>query len=568
MAESLTITELQYTHEYYDAYKQFWDFMLASYEGIRALIAGEHVLFRHERESPGNYNRRVAEAYGFGYSQSIVDIFNFYLFKNPAKRDMGPLADDKQWEMFKQDCNMYGAAWEQWLLETQRYAAILGHVGILVDKTSTTFDSVAAELKAQVYPYVARYFPQNILDWEYERDENNRPYLAMVKLLDDDQVYRVWTTTEWATYQIDEDAEKTAPTVKDVDTGISRGGVQSAGAIGSQVEGGDERARIEPLDQGPNPFINEATGRGEIPFIWMYNIKSRLRGVGVSDIKDVAYIDGSIIRNCSEGEECIKYGAFPMLRKPMREKGAGPSSKMEVDEVGQQAVLEFDPELGEAGKPDWLEAAVSEPVDAILKWLSNKVAEIYRSSNAGGMAGTEIQTQAKSGAAMKAEFQLLNSKLVSKGANGEKSEKATLRYWLMWQKREEELTKISLEWPRTYDIENLAQDLENALTAKNIVMSKTFRAAVQKQVARQYMPTADPKLMADIDDEIDKAAEEAEAAADEAKKVSEENIFGGADTGAAKPGGGAGTGTGKEAPTNEKVVPLPGRGASSAGGDK
>jgi hypothetical protein len=163
---------------------------------------------------------------------------------------------------------------------------------------------------------------------------------------------------------------------------------------------------------------------------------------------------------------------------------------------------------------------------------------------------------------MQAEFQLLNSKLVSKGANGEKAEKSCMRYWSLWQKREADLKEISLEWPRTYDIENLAQDLENALTAKTIVMSKTFKAAVQKQVVRQYMPMAEPKLLADIDNEIDKAMEEAEEAA---ARISDENIYGGADTGSAKPGGGPGVSMGTQSTEEGKVVPLPG--TATGGGE-
>jgi hypothetical protein len=130
----------------------------------------------------------------------------------------------------------------------------------------------------------------------------------------------------------------------------------------------------------------------------------------------------------------------------------------------------------------------------------------------------------------------------------------------MWQKKEDTLEKISLEWPRTYDIENLAQDLENALTAKTIVMSATFKAAVQKHVVRQYMPMADNKMLKEIDDEIDKATEEAEKAAAEIAKASP---FGGADTGGSKPGEG-GTAGGKE-PGAGKLVPIPG--GKAAGGE-
>lgn len=540
MADQMTMAELQATHEYYDAHKNFWDFMLASYEGIRALIAGGHVLFKHERETQANFDRRVAEAYGFGYSQSIVDIFNFYLFKTPPKRNMGPLAKDKQWLMFNDDCDLYGADFDQWMLESQRYAAILGHVGILVDKGSSDYTTKKQELDNKVYPYVARYFPQNILDWEYERDDNNRPYLSMIKLLDDDGRYRVWTTEEWAVYKPNEEEQATAPTVRDASTGQNRGGGGTTG----------EETKIEPEDFGPNPFMDTDKGRGEIPFIWMYNLKSKLRNIGVSDIKDVAYIDGSIIRNLSEGEEVITYGAFPMLRTPMKEKGLTPSDKSEAKDIGITALMEFDPDNPDS-KPDWLEAAVAEPVDAILNWMLRKVEEIYRSSNAGGMAGTEIQTQAKSGTALKAEFQLLNSKLVSKGANTEQAEKGVVRFWGMWQKVEgARMEEVAVEYSRTYDIENLAQDLENALTAKTIVMSKTFKAQVQKNVARQMLPAAEPKLLDEIDKEIDDAMEEAESAPSGA-------AFGNIDEAGSKPGEGP-AGSADAAAGPGQLVPIPG----------
>lgn len=499
----MTIDELEAVHPLYVEYRVFWNFMLASYEGIRALIAGGFALKRNERESKDNYDRRVAEAYGFGYSGSVVDLFNFYLFKAPAKRDMGPLANDKQWGRFEDDCNLYGDNFPVWLLESQRWAGVLGHVGILVDKSSQQYQTADEELKADVYPYVARYFPQNILDWEYERDENNRPYLAYLKLQDTDGLYRIWTTEWWATYRVPEELATTTGTVKDAKTGETRGGGGGAGKERTQ--------EITAEASGENPFTDEATGRGEIPFVWLYNIKSKQRPIGISDIKDVAYIDSSIITNLSEGEEVITYGAFPMMRKPMREAGTGPANRGAEDEAGATAILEFDPEHPES-KPDWLEAAVAEPIDAILRWIELKVSEIYRATNVGGMAATEIQGEAKSGVALKSEFQLLNGKLVSKGNNAEEAERSVKKYWCMWQKKEEAIEKITVEWPETYDVADLAQDLENALTAKALVTSKTFLTAVQKQVARAMLPNADNKTLDTIDKEIEEAAEKKETA--------------------------------------------------------
>jgi hypothetical protein len=486
----MTVDQLKSVHPLHQKNKTFWDFLLACYEGIRALIEWG-IFTKHERESLANFNRRVDEAYGFSYSQSIVDIFNHYLFKTPPVRDLGPLKTDKQYEMFQKDCDLYGEPYESWLLETGRYASIMGHVGILVDKSGKTFGSKGEELTAGVYPYVARYHPQNILDWEYDKDENGRPYLSMVKLLDDDQTYIVWTTEKWERYALTDDDLKAATTVQDVTagaTGVKGGGVSD-----------DKQNEIAPTEWGANPFIKEG-GRGEIPFLWYYNIKSKTRGVGVSDIKDVAYIDASIIRNLSEGEEVINFAAFPMMRKPMREAGA--ASEKGTDEAGVVAILEFDPEKPES-KPDWLESKVKEPLDSMLMWIAKKAEEIYRTSNAGGMASTEIQTQAKSGVALKSEFQLLNSKLVSKGNNTEKAERGINRYWMMWQKTADKADQVTVERSKSYDVEDLASDLENALTAKTLVQSEIFVKTLQKRIARQMLPNMEDDEMDKIDKEIE-----------------------------------------------------------------
>jgi hypothetical protein len=489
----MSIDDLEEVHELYAANRVFWNFLSASYEGIRALIAGGFALGRHERESLDNHNRRIKEAYNFGYSSSVVDLFNFYLFRNPAKRDMAGLAKDKQWEKFEADCNLFGDNFLVWLLETQRWAGVLGHVGILIDKSSQNYQTAEEELNADVYPYVARYFPQAILDWKYGRDENNRPYLEYIKLRDDDGLYRIWTTEWWATYWVDDDLTGIRTTVRDVDTGQVRGGG------GVKQEGDHEE--VTALASGDNPFRGDANG-GEIPFVWLYNVKSKIRPIGDSDIKNVAYIDRSIITNLSEGEEVITYGAFPMMRKPMEEAGKGPQNRGGQDDAGPTAVLEFDPEYPES-KPDWLEAKVAEPIDAILRWIELKVSEIYRSTNVGGMAATEIQSEAKSGTALKAEFQLLNGKLVGKGNNVEEAEKAIKRFWCKWQGREDVVKDIVVEWPETYDVADLAQDLANALTAKTLVASKAFLKALQRQIVRSVLPNADNKLLDEIDKEIE-----------------------------------------------------------------
>lgn len=478
MKEKLKAGDLKETHELYKFYFPEWVFLMASYEGAKELVRKGY-LKKHERESQDNYDRRIEEAYGFSYSKSICDLFNFYLFKKPVRRDMSRLGEDPLWQWFYDDCNLFGDSWDDFLTEAGRWAGVCGFVGILVDKASRAFENRAEQLEAGVYPYVSKYFPQAILDWEYERDENNRPYLSYLKLLDEDRKYRLWWPDSWEIWEIPEDYE-------DED---------ESGAATTKV---DQR-EAKMIAEGANEI-------GIIPFVWLQNLRGKIRPIGLSDIHDVSRIDVSILRNLSHGEEIITYAAFPMMRKPKQEVPPGHLAVSQEDESGVTAILEFDPE-NPGSKPDWLEAAVQEPISAVLSWIERKVEEIYRSVNAGGMSSMEVSTQAKSGAALKAEFQLLNSTLVRKAMNLEKAEKRIIELWAMWENEVDLTYDVTIERERTYDVEDLATDLENILTSSIIVKSDLFNKHMQKQIVRKMMPASDIDQIKEIDDEIDQYVE-------------------------------------------------------------
>ena len=467
--EKMLVAELRSTHEDYDVNYNEWRFLLACYEGTKELVR-LGLVKRNERETSDNYERRIEELYNFNYTKSVIDLFNFYLFKKPVKRTLPGLENDKFWEMFTEDCNLYGDEFDDFLTEMGRYASIMGYMGILVDKPDVELETQQEELDERIYPYVAAYFPTAILDWEFKRDKNNRPYLYYLKLLDDDDWYRMWWQDRYEIWELPE---------IDVKTGIVNA---------------DAEAKL--IKKGVNRL-------GKIPFIWLYNLKGVKRPIGISDVHEVGRIDLSILRNLSGGEEIITYAAFPMMRKPMQEaRPDGLNPPAGEDEVGVTAVLEFDPEHPES-KPDWLSAIVSEPITAILEWVTRKVSEIYRSTNVGGMAAMEVSTVAKSGVALQAEFQLLNSNLVRKAINLEKAEKSIIHYWLLWQLTEDLFKKVNIERSRTYDVEQLATDLENALTSKTLIKSEKFIKAIQKSIARQMLPTFTDAEMKEVDDEID-----------------------------------------------------------------
>ncbi len=485
----MDLDELRSTHEYYDIFLEEWNFTQAAYDGTRALIR-INAIQRHERESWKNYQKRIAQAFGFAYSKSIVDILNHHLFRKLPKITLpDSLTNNKQWQAFIKDCNLMEDNLNDFMLEQSRFSSIQGHVGLLIDKASSQVQTVADELKAGIYPYLSAYRPTAILDWEFERDEANRPFLSYLKLKDDDGQYRIWTPEKW---EIWKEPDQSISLTK-VSTNSAGQTTQSKKMIAAPG------TTVELVAEGDNRL-------GEIPFVWLFNMKGSYRAIGVSDIADIAYIDVSIIRNLSQGEEVVDYAAFPMMRKPMQEAGSG---EAQDDDTGPAVVLEFDPEHPES-KPDWLESAVAEPVGAIIEWIAQKIREIYRAANIGGLQATETSAEAKSGVALRTEFQMLNARLSAKARNLQKAHRRILYYWMKWQGLDALYEQIELEYPTSFDVENLAEDLANILTAKSIVVSELFRRYLEKLVARRMLPALSEKEMMKIDEDIDAAPSEKE----------------------------------------------------------
>jgi len=329
----MTPEELKATNLVYDENIVDWKRNRAAYDGADAMV-DVGFISKHERESEVAWQRRKAELYGFGYSASVVDLFNHYLFRKPPTREYGDsLASDKLFEAFLDDADFDGNDLDAFLKESARMAGIYGHVGILVDTPGYVANSLADALDHGVYPYLGMYLPTSILDWKHERNEFGRKQLTYLKLYDDQGVYYIWTPEMWEQWEIVENKE------------------------------GSESVRL--VAQGQHDL-------GEIPFVWVYNSKDPGREVGTSDLQAIAPIDASVIRNLSQAEEVLTFAGFPMLRKPWPVVG-----ESDTVTVGPTSVLEFNPELGEAGKPDILSAQIGEAMSGIELLLERKEKAIY-----------------------------------------------------------------------------------------------------------------------------------------------------------------------------------------------
>jgi len=114
----MTNEELKKVHKDYENRVMKWKFYRAAYGGATELVEAGFIQ-KHERESAENYNKRVAEAYGFSYSRSIVDLISYYLFKCPPQFRVGFLAKDPLWQLFVKDCNLRGEELDEYLVERQ-----------------------------------------------------------------------------------------------------------------------------------------------------------------------------------------------------------------------------------------------------------------------------------------------------------------------------------------------------------------------------------------------------------------------------------------------------------------
>ncbi len=495
----MDIETLQHTHPVHNDNLGDWSFYALAYQGGRPFI--DYALQQHTRESSKNWKSRQDEGVCFNYSSIIIDLFNFYLTEKPAVRDLVSLQDDKLWKMFLKDADLYNTNFDVLLNEAQKMAAIYGAVGVLVDKPNSQNKIMKDDIKQGVYPYCALFTLPNILDWKHERDPiTNRPTLTYLKLLDFDDRYLLWWKDKWEIWKLPEGSPSPFRVHKHKDTSDYKpkpGDNKYANEPGKQYNIGAGNELPILIAEGENPL-------GEIPFVWFQNIKSVIDPyIGVSDIKEISRITASLIRNISYGEEVIKFAGFPQARRPMEREGATMNN-----EAGVTAILEFDPELGEAGKPDWLEAAVQEPVEAILAWMSKKISEVFQLSHLSGIHAHEKSDQVRSGVALRYEYQQLSLVLAKKSENLTETELGIIKFWLKWQNKSNWFDAVKISRSKDFSIDDLSQNLENAIMADKLIPEITFKKELMKVVAKRVLPDiADDKLM-EIHNAIDALTEE------------------------------------------------------------
>ena len=439
-------------HPDYDRKMNDWNFHYRSYLGGQDYENG-YFLHRYILETEEEYLKRAEFTPLDNHCRNVVQIYSSFLFRVPPTRNFGSLTGDPQLEQFLMDADFDGRMYNNVIREAQVNASIYGTCWLIVDKPNSNAKTRAEELSQDIRPYISVYTPENVTNWKYERASNGRYYLTSLTVVEDmmgkDAIVKVWTMEDITTYKVEE-------------------------------------FTIGYATKKPTKIDEQENALGIIPAVCLYNQRTSKRGIGISDLSDVAELQKSIYNDYSEIEQLIRLSNHPSLVKtPNVEASAGAGSVIEMPE-------DLAPEL----KPYIIQPS-SQSLESIMKTINTKVQAIDRITHMGAVRGTEKTVN--SGIALQTEFQLLNARLSEKADYLQNTEEQIFDLYAKWQGTTFDGEII---YPDSFDLRDYASDLQFLQQAKaSGVISDTFIKEVDKQIARAVVD--DDEKIANIDAEID-----------------------------------------------------------------
>ena len=429
-------------------YKDYWQYLFESYIGGEEYRNAGH-LVKYQNESVAEYRARIASTPMQNHCQSVISVYNSFLFRQPPTREFGSIDGTPALESFLKDADMDGRNFNTFMKDVSTVSSIFGAAWIVVSKPNIGATTLAGEIEQGVRPYVNLLSPMVVLDWSYARLPNGKYVLDRIKYI--------------------EDANGDIVTVKEWDS---------------------ELIRTTIVDKENETVITsyaEPNGLGIIPVVVVYNKRSIIRGIGVSDIGDIADAQKFIYNAMSEIDQSIRLDSHPSLVKT-ESTNAG---------VGAGAIIHMDESLDPGLKPYILDHSGAS-VDKILATIEQTIGSIDKMANTGAVRATTSSSM--SGVAMETEFQLLNARLSEKGDNLELAEEQIWQLFSLYQSAQWD---GAVEYPDSFNLRDTKNDLELYLNASTANVGKQYRKELHKQIARTVIE--DELALGDIIEEIESA---------------------------------------------------------------
>ena len=455
------------THKDYKESVSLWEYYIRSYNGGYDYMVGQY-LNRYNLELDNEFNQRLANTPCDNHCKNIIQIYSSFLFRVKPSRNFGSMAEEPSLESFLKDADLDGNSFNAVIKQAQNYASIYGHSFLILDKPKVTTNTQAEEIEQDIRPYISIITPENVLDWNFKREVNGKYTLDYLKIREEvdkngGTYMRVWYLDRVDTLYMKDD--RTEPTV---------------------------------IDTADNLI-------GKIPAVILYNAKSHKRGIGQSDLQDIADLQKSIYNEFSEIEQLIRLTNHPSLVKtPSVNASAGAGAVIEMPD-------EMEPNL----KPYLLQPS-GQNLAQLMDSINHKVEAINRLAHTGAIRTT--RNQINSGIALQTEFELLNARLSEKADNLQIAEEQLFKLYSLFQNTEFD---GEINYPDTFNIRDYASDLAFYQQAKAInIQSPTLQKEIDKEIARSVVDD-DEKLNV-IFDEIEQQKELGQFTQDEAQQPDEE----------------------------------------------
>lgn len=413
-----------------------WLFLLESYMGGDVYRQGQH-LTKYQLETEGEYNARLAATPLDNHCRSVVNVYNSFMFRECPDRDFASLKLNPVLNDFLMDADLEGRDLDTVMKEVSTWASVFGHCWVMLSKPNIGAQTLADEIAAGVRPYISLITPLTVYDWTYEREANGRYGLSYFKYVEDinEQITMV---VEWYKDRI--------------------------------ITTETDRKNKVVLNQTETPNM-----LGKIPVVIAYNQRSPVRGMGVSDISDIADQQRAIYNEMSEIEQQIRIDGHPSL------------VTVEGTKIGSGAgSIVYVPESTDPGLKPYLLDHGNSSVDSIWSSIANRVTAIDKMANTGAVRATESRTM--SGVAMETEFQLLNARLSEKADNLELAEE---QMWRLWCEYQGTTWDGEIEYPGSFNIRDTEKEVEQLVKAKSAATDPRVFALIDHEVIEMLGGEAD-----------------------------------------------------------------------------
>lgn len=396
----------------YNKYKERWQYLYRSFVGGQAYRDAGY-LTRYQLESDAEYLARCRETPLDNQCRSVISVYISFLFRESPDREFGLLEYLPELQDFIKDADFEGRSIDSFMKEVATWSSVFGHAWIIMSKPNIGAVTRADEIAQGVRPYVSLLTPLVVLDWNWTRTISGRyelDYFRYVEEINGNiQVLKEWTPELIKTTIVDTDAE------------------------------------------GINEEYQEPNQLGVIPAICCYSDRSMVRGIGVSQIDDIADLQRYIYNGLSEAAQSIRLDSHPSLVvTPDTQVGTGAGGIIQIPE-----------NLPGELKPYVLDFAGAS-IDSIYTVINNTITTIEKAANIGGIRATESRTV--SGVALETEFQLLNAKLSSMADNIELAEEQMWRLFCQYQQVPYE---VEIEYPGSFNVRDTEKEIDQLVKAKS-----------------------------------------------------------------------------------------------------